>query len=146
MENGDFDGMKEAFAKRAFSDAANGLPDEEQHWAPQVQILHNCGWEQFAPDLLDYRADLSVGNLSVQMHDILALVNATEQDHALVDEVFRRGKGSAHNNPLSLDYGAMYGRQDVIDAVKTIYQADFTMIPGIGRGFTDNLKPSRLTA
>jgi len=115
------------FALRALSDAALGLPYEEQHWQPQVQLLWNCGWERFSPDRLDFRGNMSAGGMNRQVKEMLRMVNATEDDMKTVDRFFPEGRREGRTNPIKGDAKDFYA-QDTIDAVKFVYAADYALL------------------
>mmetsp|Transcript_96 Transcript_96/g.262 ORF Transcript_96/g.262 Transcript_96/m.262 type:complete len:357 (-) Transcript_96:168-1238(-) len=128
---------RESFERRALADAAAGLPAEEAHWSPQVELLENCGWDNFAPERLDFAGSISVGDVPRQVKDMIRLVNGTNADVELVDIFFPQGEVSGHRNSIANDYRSFYAKAETIAAVKHVYQADYALIPGIGRGFTE---------
>eukprot|EP00408_Alexandrium_pacificum_P068898 CAMPEP_0171181066 /NCGR_PEP_ID=MMETSP0790-20130122/14073_1 /TAXON_ID=2925 /ORGANISM="Alexandrium catenella, Strain OF101" /LENGTH=408 /DNA_ID=CAMNT_0011646003 /DNA_START=1 /DNA_END=1227 /DNA_ORIENTATION=- len=135
--------LVDSFERRAISDAANGLPKEDQHWAPQVQLLFNCGWDRFAPDKLDFIGSISKGHVHDQVASMLRMVNATQTDLEWVKTFFPEGRISGHRNPIKEDHSLFYAKPQVLDAVKGLYEADYALIPHIGEHFTDGLYASK---
>eukprot|EP00415_Alexandrium_ostenfeldii_P000944 UN0944 len=105
--------------------------------SPQVELLENCGWDNFAPERLDFAGSISVGDVPRQVKDMLRLVNGTDADVGLVDIFFPQDGVSGHRNSIANDYRSFYAKDETIAAVKHMYQADYVLIPGIGRVFTE---------
>lgn len=144
--------LVQSFEARAGYDAIAGLPQEEEHWASQVQVLWHCGWELFKPETLDFRGNLSAGAARAQVEAMLRLAGADEEDLKLAGALFGEGAGKgsrsfffkdARSRKLLREWPeAFYRSRLVVEAVKHIYSADFALLPGIGDHFTAQMEAS----
>eukprot|EP00413_Alexandrium_margalefii_P043749 CAMPEP_0204585880 /NCGR_PEP_ID=MMETSP0661-20131031/47171_1 /ASSEMBLY_ACC=CAM_ASM_000606 /TAXON_ID=109239 /ORGANISM="Alexandrium margalefi, Strain AMGDE01CS-322" /LENGTH=358 /DNA_ID=CAMNT_0051595469 /DNA_START=73 /DNA_END=1149 /DNA_ORIENTATION=+ len=134
------DDVMENFGFRAGYDALHGAPYEEAHWAAQVKVLFFCGWQNFKPESLDFRGDISAGDVNGQVKDMLRHVGATAADLELVDGLFPTGSVAGHRSLKRVRPEAFYAQGNIAEAVKTVYAIDYGMLPGVGKHFTATLE------
>uniref|UniRef100_A0A7S1RD16 Uncharacterized protein n=1 Tax=Alexandrium catenella TaxID=2925 RepID=A0A7S1RD16_ALECA len=126
------------FHERLDYDVAHGLIEYNQHWSQQVQMLQNCGWEQFGPKKVDFLGDLSTGDVNMQVKEMLSLngpIQAWQEE--LVDRFFPEERVYGHTSPLNnTPPETFFNDVRTIEALMKLYEDDFEHIPRVGQGFT----------
>lgn len=128
--------LTHALKERVRADLKRGLPENEDHWIPTVDVLRNCGWDKFKPSNLDYWGTLS-GDVHSQVTEMMSMVNYTNQ--TVIKKYFPPSTKKGHQNPMHGGAEDFAVDQETVRGIMKIYKDDYKLIPGIGCSFTHSV-------